>query len=249
MKSGLWCAIITCCLLIPAIPAQAQAPAQAAPPPIYSGSFGLGLAVTGGNSDTVNFNMTFDMVRDPKTKNVIKINAFYLRSSAQSVKTADKLSMGFRDDYSLSKRAYVYGALLYLRDPFKDISYLLNPQGGLGFKLLATDRNTFTLSGGAGGVWEKNPGIDVNSSGTINAGQSYLLKLSDTTSIDQVFAALWKTGNFDDALYHFAVAMVTSITKKIQLKVEFRDDYKNVTPSPEIKSNDTALITSFLYKF
>ncbi len=247
MQTRFICTAMMCCLLVPAISAFAQAPA--APPKVYTGSFGAGLAVTGGNTDTVNFNLTFDLVRDPKTNNVIKANAFYLRSSAQSVKTADQLSLGFRDDYSFSKRFYVYGALPYLRDPFKNISYLLNPQGGLGVKLLATDRNTFTVSGGAGGVWEKDTGLDVKSSGTVNAGQSYLFKLSDTTSINQVFTGLWKTSDFNDSLYHFGIAMVTSVTKKVQVKIEFRDDYKNITPSPDIKSNDTALITSFLFKF
>lgn len=247
MKRNVRCVVFCCCLMVPAVPATAQA--QAAAPKVYTGSFGAGLAVTGGNTDTVNFNLAFDMVRDPKTKNVIKTNAFYLRSSTHSIKTADQLSLGFRDDYSLSKRAFAYGALPYLRDPFKNISYLLNPQGGLGWKLLATDKHTLALSGGAGGVWEKDTGLDVHSSGTLNAGQSYVFKLSDTTSINQVFTGLWKTGDFNDSLYHLGIAMVTSITKKVQVKVEFRDDYKNLTPSPEIKSNDTAFITSFLFKF
>jgi hypothetical protein len=38
---------------------------------VYAGSFGGGFALTGGNTDTKNFNLSFDMVRDPKTKNVV----------------------------------------------------------------------------------------------------------------------------------------------------------------------------------
>jgi putative salt-induced outer membrane protein YdiY len=222
---------------------------QASPPKTYTGAFGAGLALTQGNTDTVNFNLTFDLVRDPKTKNVFKANMLYLRSNANDLKTADRLSMMFRDEYAFSKRIFVFGALPIMRDPFQKISYLYNPQGGIGYKLYTSDRCTFVVNGGGGAVWEKNPDLDVRTSGTINAGQGFTLKISEIASLNQVFSALWKTDNFDDSLYHVGIALVTSITKKAQLKVEFLDDYKNLTPSSAIQSNDMAFITSFLYKF
>jgi putative salt-induced outer membrane protein YdiY len=245
MSHSLRFAAVAFCLLVSSLPAAAQT--QAAD--VYAGSFGAGLAVTGGNTDTTNFNLTFDLTRDPKTKNVVKANALYLRSDANNVTTADRFSLGFRDEYTVSGRAFLFGAFSYVRDPFKDISYLLNPQGGFGYKLVATDKNTFSVSGGAGAVWEKNPGLDVRASGAINAGQAYALKLSDSTAINQVLTGLWKTSDFDDAMYHFGVALVTAVTNKVQVKVEFLDDYKNVTPLPSVRKNDTAFITSFLYKF
>jgi len=249
MKINTWCAVVGLCLFPLANSASAQPQAQAAPPQVYTGSFGAGFAMTSGNSDTKTFNLTLELTRDPKTRNVIKAGALYLRANADNQTNADRLALSVRDEYSISKRVFFYGAVPYLRDPFKSISYLLNPQGGIGYKLYTTDHTTFSLSGGAGAVWEKNPGADVHTSGTINLGQEFSYKLSEIASVKQVFAALWKTSDFNDALYHTSIALVTSITKKAQLKVEFIDDYKNVTPGPTIKSNDTAFITSFLYKF
>ncbi len=236
-------------LLFLAFPASSLAQAPQAPPKVYTGSFGAGLALTGGNSDTRNFNLAGELTRDPKKKNVIKLNGLYLRASAKGESTADRLTLGFRDEYTISKRSFVYGAFGYLRDPFKEISYLLNPQGGLGFKPLLTDKAEMTLSAGAGGVWEKNPGTDVHASGTLNAGEGITFKLTETSKFIQGFAGLWKTSDLSDALYHFNVALVTAVTKKAELKLEFIDDFKNVTPAPTIKKNDTALIISFLYKF
>lgn len=66
--------------LLWSIPAPAQAPAP--PPPVYSGSFGGGLALTGGNTDTKNFNLAFAFARDPKTRNVFKVNALSSLSTA-----------------------------------------------------------------------------------------------------------------------------------------------------------------------
>jgi putative salt-induced outer membrane protein YdiY len=240
---------VTLCVLILALPSAGWGQAPQPPPKVYTGSLGAGFAKTSGNTDTSNFNVTFDMTRDPKKKNVIKFNLLYLRSAVDANVTTDRLVLGFRDEYNLSKRTFLYGALGYLRDPFKDISYMINPQGGVGYKLYTTDRATFALSGGGGSVWEKDRGIEVHASGTLNAGENFSYKLSDVASINQVISALWKTSDFNDALYHFGAALTMSITKRVQTKLEFIDDFKNVTPSPAIKKNDLVYIWSFLYKF
>src|SRR5262245_34828410 len=101
--------------------------AQNPPTPTYSGSFGGGLALTGGNTDTKNFNLAFTLLRDPKTKNVIKADALYLRGSQNDVLSLDRAAVKVRDEYSLSKRTFVFGEMGYLRDQFKDIRYLLSP--------------------------------------------------------------------------------------------------------------------------
>ncbi len=231
------------------LPAASRAQAAKAPNQVYTGNIGAGFSLTGGNTDTTNFNLTGELTRDPKKKNVIKLSGLYLRSDADNLKTADRLTLGFRDEYTVSPRFLAYGAFGYLRDPFKEISYLMNPQGGIGFKPILTENADLTLSAGAGAVWEKNPGIDVHTSGTVNAGESFDYKLSDRARITQKLNALWKTEDFDDAFYRFEVSLVTSIISKSEVKISFVDDFKNVTPNPTIKKNDTAFLVSFLYKF
>ena len=241
--------VLVSLLLAFSLPAIAQDKTAPPPPPkSFTGNIGAGMALTGGNTDTKSFNFSYEVTRDPKTKNIFKSSGLYLRSSASDITTADLLRIGVKDDYLLTDRVSVYGALGYLRDPFKSISYLLNPNGGLGFKVYSTDQVSLTLNGGAGGVWEKNEGVDVRSSGTLNAGQSFSLKLSDTAKITQNLTGMWKTSEMADALYHFDIALVASIVKKVDVKIEFMDDYKNRTPFG-IKKNDTAFIMSLLYKF
>jgi putative salt-induced outer membrane protein YdiY len=240
--------IIGLVILMLSIPAIGQGQGTAQPAKIYTGNFGAGLSVTGGNTDTQNFNLSFELTRDPKSKSLTKANGLYLRSNSAGNTLTDTLRLGFRDDYFVSKRISLYGAVGYLRDPFKDISYFINPQGGVGVKVYSSNRTVFELSGGAGGVWEKDQGIDVHSSGTLNASQSYSHKISGNSKLVQNLTGLWKTSHFDDALYRFDISLVTTIAKRIDLKLEFMDEYKNVVPSPRIKKNDTALIVSFLYK-
>lgn len=249
MKSTKWLFALALCACSLLIPAAAYAQAPSAPPKIYTGSFGAGFALTNGNTDTVSFNLTFDLERDPKKRNVFKAKALYLRSDANGTKNSDRFLFSIRDEYNVSKKTFLFAALPYLRDPFQNLDYLLNPQGGVGYRFYTTDRVTFVLNGGAGVVFEKDTGLDVQTSGTVNAGQNFTVKISEVASLNQVFSALWKTSDFNDSLYHFGIALVTAITKRAQLKVEFINDYKNIVPDPSIKSNDLAFITSFQFKF
>lgn len=221
----------------------------ATPEPVWTGSAGAGVAVTGGNSDTANYSLSLDLKRDPKTRNLMKFAGVYLRGDQNNETTVDRLSLDFRDEYKFDDRTFLFGEFSYFRDPFKAIDYLMNPVGGIGYKLSATDRLTLAVTGGLGVVWEKDPNVDVATSGTVNAGQNLSYKLSDSAAVTQAISALWKMDDFGDSLYHFSVGLSSTLTKRSELKIDLIDDFKNRTPSPEIKKNDYALIASLVFKF
>ena len=227
----------------------AMAQNTSAPPPVYSGSFGGGLALTGGNTETKNFNLAFNLVRDPKTNNLFKADALYLRGTQNDVLSLDRASIKLRDEYTISNRTFVFAEMGYLRDRFKDIRYLMAPVGGVGYKVVNNDSTVLSFSGGAGGFWEKNSGVPVKKSGNVNAGQNFSQKISSTATITESIATLWKTNDFEDSLTNFAVGVTTSLASKLELKVELQDNYKNKPPNATIKKNDTAFITTFLLKY
>ena len=216
---------------------------------LYTGSFGGGFALTGGNSDTKNFNLTFDLVRDPKTKNVIKANASYLRGTQTDVLSLDRTSFNVRDEYALTSRLFAFGQVDYLRDRFKQIIFYWAPTGGLGYKLVNTDRALLSIDGGAGGVFEKNPGLEVSRSGSVTAGQRLNYKLSSTATFTQSVNNAWKTKDFGDYLTNFSVGLTSTIVRRVDIKVEFIDSYKRKPPNPTVKRNDTAFLTAFIMKF
>jgi putative salt-induced outer membrane protein YdiY len=225
----------------------AQAPAQ--PPKLYTGSFGGGFALTGGNTDTKNFNLTFDMVRDPKTNNVIKANASYLRGSQSDVLTLDRTLFNIRDEYSLTNRVFLFGQVDYLRDQFKQIIFIWSPAGGIGYKLINTDDTILSIDGGAGGFFEKNPGRDVSRSGSLNAGQRLRHKLSSNATFTQSLSNIWKTNDFEDYLTNFSVGLTSTIVRSLEVKLEFIDSYKRKPANLGVKRNDTAFVTAFVLKF
>jgi len=225
----------------------AQAPAE--PTPLYTGNVGGGLAITSGNTDTKNFNLTAAVVRDPKTRNVIKGNASYLRGDQNDLLNLDRSSFNVRDEYTLSGRTFVFGQVDYLRDKFKEIIFFWAPTGGVGYKLVNSASTQLQLDGGAGGVLERNPGIASKKSGSIAAGQRFSHKFSSTASINESLSSIWKTQDFEDSLTNLSIGVTTTVVGNLQLKLEFLDSYKNKPAKVGLKRNDTAFVTAFVLKF
>ena len=223
--------------------------AQPAPPPkVWTVTLSAGFALTSGNADTSTINAAYDIVYDPKTKNVVKSDALFLRSVTEEVLSAHRTGLNIRDEYSLTPRLFVFGQNQYLRDEFKNIDYLLAPTAGIGYKIFDTAATKFAVDGSAGGVWEKNPDVEVDASGALAFGEKLTRTLTATTTLTQSFAALWKTQNFDDALYTAGIGIAVSISTHTQLKVEILDTYKNLPPSATIQKNDVAMLMAFVFK-
>ena len=67
-------------LAIPAFGEDAKPPEKA-----WASSIGAGVAITSGNTDTKNYNLSFATKYDPKTKFVFKADALYLRGESGGV--------------------------------------------------------------------------------------------------------------------------------------------------------------------
>jgi putative salt-induced outer membrane protein YdiY len=242
------------------VPAMAQEPAPEPaqplcpcpppppPPPVWTGSFGAGLALTQGNQDTTNFNLSFDLKRDPKTKTVFKAEGLYILATENGEENVDRGIIAARVERMISERVYLFGQIGYVRDRFKDIDYLIAPTAGIGYKLVATERTTFDVDTSVGMVFEKNTGLDLETDGAVTLGEKFAHKLTSSAAITQGATALWKMNDFGDALYTFSAGVAASVTTRVQLKLEFQDVYKT-RPTGDADKNDIAFITAFVFKF
>jgi putative salt-induced outer membrane protein len=253
MKRALVLAVHLLMMSAAGLAAQTPDPAQPAkeppPPPPWTGSIGAGLALTSGNTDTFNINLSFDASSNPKARNIFKTEGLYLRGDSDDELTVNRAVFKVRDQYQLTPRSYVFGQLEFLRDPFKSIQYLWAPTFGAGYKLYEDAKASFTADAGLGLVWEKNPYRDVRMSGAVTAGEDFVYKFSETASFTESFDALWVMDDFSDALYTFKVGVAGTITKRSQVKLELVDVYKTKPPDDLTKKNDVAVIAAIVYKF
>ncbi len=230
--------------------ALAQTPAAPAPPPPHwVGTAGGGVSVTSGNSDTLNYNLAFDVTRTPKARNVMKLSGLYLRGKQSETLVLNRGSLGIRDEHTLSGRTFVFGQVDYLRDTFKRIDYLVAPTGGVGFKVVDTDATKFFVDGGGGFVSEKNPGQDLRTNAALTAGEKLTVQLTPTASFKHAATGLWKVDDFSDGLYTISVGLATKISERLQLSIDLLDTFKNTPPTATTKKNDVAFVTAITAKF
>ena len=239
-------AFVVLTVVCSARPVFGQAPA--APPKIWTVTAGAGLALTSGNSNISTVNLAYDLTYDPQTRNVVKSDGLYIRGETEHELSTHRTGINIRDEYKLTDRIFVFGQNQYLKDAFKNIDYLLAPTGGVGYKIIDTATTKFVVDGSAGMVWEKNPGFDVNASGALATGEKLTHQLTGNTTLNQTFMGLWKTDDFEDALFTLGVSIAASMSTRTQLKVEALDTFKNKPPLPTIQANDVAVLVSIVYK-
>lgn len=215
----------------------------------WTSSAGAGIALTSGNSDTQNVNLSFNTLWDPKTNRTFKADALYLLGRSDGEKQVDKASANTRYEQLFGQRAFWFGEVGYLRDPFKEISYLVAPLVGAGIHVIKDDARKLTFDGAVGAVVESNPTLGRDTSGALKAGESFDWTISPVSKFTQRLTGLWKADDFGDALYHFDAGIATTVAARLELKVSYVYDYKNEPPSPDVEKGDSALFAALLVKF
>ena len=222
------------------------------PPPPPEGwiiSVGGGLALTGGNSDSKSYNFDANVTYDPKTKNLFRFEALYLRTDQDGVPSVDKTFAKARDEYTVGGggRFFVFGELGYQRDRFKDVDYLIAPMAGAGYKLVDKPKVLVSVDGALGAAFEKLEGFDATSHFALQSTERLEWKISAAATLIEKGSGLWKADDFGDAYYRGELGLTTRLAKRLDLKVAFVDDYKT-RPLPGLEKNDTSFILAFLFK-
>ncbi len=126
------------------------------PVKLWEASFELGLDGATGNTDTFNFRFGLDAKR--KTDhNVLTLDLDYRKSTNQQLETANRAFLDWRNEWLFGKSPWTYfvhGTVDY--DEFKAFDVRVTMDTGLGYKLISTDKTTFT--GRVGGGFSREVG-------------------------------------------------------------------------------------------
>lgn len=223
---------------------QVQTPA----PSPWQLNFGAGLALTSGNKDTSTYNASYNVTYKPHERRTFKSDALLLRGRTNGELSNERFGLNLREEIRVGDRMFVFGQNQYLRDRFKRIQYMVAPTAGVGLTTVKNERTTMTVDVGAGGVWEKNPYVDIRGSGALTLSQTLQQTISSTTTLTQSVSGLWKTQDLADAHYQFGAALAIGINSRVQLKIEALDSYSNKPTGNRVEKNDVSTVFAVVFK-
>lgn len=218
---------------------------------LWSGGVDLGLSLTSGNSENLNFAFGGHAVRETKRdKTSFYFTEVYGRSQVAGITetTANAIRGGGRYEIFLNDRWTVFGFGDLEHDQFQQLDLRLVLGGGAGYYFIKNDRTEFQVFGG-GDMNKEYFTDDVHrTSGEIMIGQGLSSKISDRFSFLERFAVFPNLSEGGEYRLTFDSSAVTTLNKWLAWHLTFSDRYLS-NPVPGAESNDILFTTGLRVSF
>jgi putative salt-induced outer membrane protein len=160
-------------------------------------------------------------------------------------KTAQRWELRGQTQYEITERAYGFGAARYEDDEFSQYDYQASLAGGLGYKIINTERTKFWVQGGPGYRYAELAETGESEDGVIFRGDAgFEHQLTDTTKIVDRF--LVEAGS-DNTYLQNDLGLEVTITGAVGLRVGYQVRH-NTDVAPDVEKTDTLLTVGLLYE-
>jgi putative salt-induced outer membrane protein len=227
----------------------------------WAGLFDSGLALTRGNSSTVNYTLNAKAVREtPRDKLTLYSNYIFANDNTSSPgrTTANAIRAGVRGDLNVGPRPFVFAFADYETNQLQNLNLRQVYGGGFGYHVVKTDRNVFDLFGGisydrdAFGTYSiANPTpppalIDIaavtQNSAEALIGEEFNSHLSKRTLLTERFSLFPNLSHTGDYRFQFDTTIASQLKNWLSWQATFSDRYISYPP-PGLKGNDLVLST------
>lgn len=217
----------------------------------WGGVVDTGLAVAGGNTETLTFNLAANAARTTaRDKISLYALSLFARNSVtgEPLTTASLVGGGSRYDFNISDKWFAFGQIDLLHDRFQQLDLRVAPAGGVGYHAIKTPNTILDLSAGGGLNKEFFTNGLSRTSGELLLGEAYSRKFSKITTLSQswqFFPNLTDTGEFRSV---FNLGLVTQLTKLLSWQLTFTNLYLS-NPPVGVKTTDVILTTGLRFTF
>lgn len=159
--------------------------------------------------------------------------------------TAQRWEVRAQTQREITERAYAFGAARYEDDRFSNYDFQTSIAGGLGYKIIDTDKTKFWVQGGPGYRYAELQETGESEDGLIFRGDAgYEHQLTDTTKI--VDRLLVEAGS-DNTYVQNDLGLEVTITGALGLRVGYQVRH-NSDVQPGIENTDTLTTVGLLYE-
>lgn len=214
--------------------------------PLWENSLSFGLTLTRGNSDTILTDLGFKAHRNTLTNEVtLSLEGTY--GEDHSTKNNESLHGIGQYNHLFSDRFYAYGRGDGFHDGIADLTYRFTLSPGIGYYFIKRKNTTLAAEIGPGAVLEKLDGSRKNYM-VARMAERFEHKVDDHTKIWENVEFLPQFDESRNFLVNAEIGVETTLTRKIDLRVDLQDNYINV-PAPGSQRNDMKLLCGLVYKF
>ncbi len=216
----------------------------------WSGHMSLGVAMTKGNSETLNVSFSFDINKNFEDKLEWRNTGFYLYNSKQETKSAESMGLTSRLNWLKSKGFYSYVEFQVLRDIFKDYNYRLTPGLGFGYGFIESKKVKYSMYVGLNQVITRYISSEMHESHAgVKLGDQLTWKLSSTTELKQKAELVYTLSASKKYFFRFETGIAAAITKRSALSFSFVNSFDSAPSKTGIKKNDYRLMSGINFKF
>ena len=159
--------------------------------------------------------------------------------------TAERWEVRGQTQYQFTDRAYGFGAGRYEDDRFSAYDFQASLAGGLGYKIIDSERTKFWVQGGPGYRFAELRDTGESEDGVIFRGDLGLdHQLTDTTKIVERF--LVETGS-DNTYLQNDLGLEVSISSVLALRLGYQVRH-NTDVAPGIEKTDTLATVGLIYE-
>jgi putative salt-induced outer membrane protein YdiY len=213
------------------------------PPPVkWTGSLVAGAIISSGNTETQNYNLSFDASRRAEQDRLTFGAGYYFgrqtdQDTGDKSTTTDNWFLTTKYDYFLNEKLYAYGNARIERDRIAELDLRFTPGAGLGYQWVESPDFNLNTEAGLSWVYE-----DYTSGGTDEHFAARLAYHVDKAINEKVKAFhnleyLPSLERADDFNVNADAGVRVSLTEKMfgEAKVEWKYD---ATPAPGAEKND-----------
>jgi putative salt-induced outer membrane protein len=210
----------------------------------WTGKGNIGASFATGNSENQAASAALELQNTvDKWQHTLGFAGNYGSDSGET--TAQRWELRGQSQYAITERAYGFGAARYEDDRFSQYDYQASLAGGLGYKIIDTERTKFWVQGGPGYRYAEIQSTGESEDGVIFRGDlGFEHQLTDTTKFVDRF--LVEAGS-DNTYMQNDLGLEVTIAGALGLRVGYQVRH-NTDVLPGVDKTDTLTTVGLLYE-
>ncbi|MEZ5708634.1 MAG: DUF481 domain-containing protein [Blastomonas sp.] len=210
----------------------------------WSGEGQLGGSFASGNSDTIGASAALTLQRDgAKWEQNVAAQFDFQRSNGAT--TTENLRITLEPHYKFSKRLFAYGLAQYERDRFQGFSARYGASGGLGYRVIDSEKLVMNVK--AGPAWRMTEFVGGRTDNYLAGLASMDLSwtIADNLTLSQNASAISDQSNTS---VNATTALSAKVTGDLSARLSYSVNYES-NPPGNLKSFDTISRATLVYGF